>query len=117
MTLSIYMVTRIHRFFSNRVHCSKPEVTRTSTVHNPLPAPACELPPCHVAVTEALLSSLNYPRPHRERPTTTRTSETDKEKVAPQKGVPYCSCSLEMMASLVCVCAFLYRSAMCARAL
>ena len=38
---------------------------------NPLAAPACELPAGHSTLTEALLSSLNHPWPHRERPTTT----------------------------------------------
>ena len=52
----------------------EPLTTRKTGVagRNPLTAPARALPAGHITLTKALLSGLDHPWPHRERPATTR---------------------------------------------
>ena len=59
----------IHTIFSH-AHVS-PRKTGVAG-RNPLTAPARALPAGHITLAEALLSGLDHPWPHRERPATTR---------------------------------------------
>ena len=63
----------IHTIFSH-AHVS-PRKTGVAG-RNPLTAPARALPAGHITLAEALLSGLDHPWPHRERPATTRDTGT-----------------------------------------